>query len=147
MDKEHLIEFGKKEKLDTKDKKILEILQKNARTPLSQIARKTGIPRDSITYRLKRLEKLKVIRFHHTLINPAKLGYPLYTAVQFSLSNFDEKKEEEFIRFYCFLTLLTYFSYEPLRLNKIERGSNHKRRYSHVNESVDGTWCIICMNC
>jgi len=99
MSTNHLIEFGKKEKLDKKDKLILEILQKNARTPMSKIARTTGIPRDSINYRIKRLEKLKVIRFHHALINPSKLGFPLYTAVQLSLSNFDEKTEEQLISY------------------------------------------------
>ena len=46
-------------KLDSKDKKILELLYKNSRTPVSEIARKTGIPKDSVLYRVKRLEKLK----------------------------------------------------------------------------------------
>lgn len=42
---------------------------------------------------IKKLEKEKVIRAHHTMINPAKLGYPLYVYVL--LSNYNTKPEEE----------------------------------------------------
>ncbi len=99
MDKEFFLESGKKEKLDKKDKAILEALQKNARASISTISRKTGIPRDSVNYRIKRMEKLKVIRFHHTLINPAKIGYPLYTGVQLKLYNFDDETEKDFVNY------------------------------------------------
>jgi DNA-binding Lrp family transcriptional regulator len=43
------------------------------------------------------MESLRIIRFHHTLINPAKIGYPLYTGVQLSLSNFSEEAEKGFV--------------------------------------------------
>jgi DNA-binding Lrp family transcriptional regulator len=99
MDKEFFLESGKKEKLDRKDKAILELMQKNARASVSTISRKTGIPRDSVNYRIKRMEKLKVIRFHHTLINPAKIGYPLYTGVQLKLYNFDDETEKDFVKY------------------------------------------------
>ncbi|MBI2548144.1 Lrp/AsnC family transcriptional regulator [Candidatus Woesearchaeota archaeon] len=93
------IEFGEKIKLDNKDKKIIELIQKNARISISQMSRKTGIPRDSIKYRLRRLEKEKVIRFYHAFLNPSKLGYPMYTYVTFVLSNVTQEKEKEFISF------------------------------------------------
>jgi DNA-binding Lrp family transcriptional regulator len=99
MDREFMLEPGKKEKLDRKDKAILELMQKNARASVSTISRKTGIPRDSVNYRIKRMEKLKVIRFHHTLINPAKIGYPLYTGVQLKLYNFDDETEKDFVNY------------------------------------------------
>jgi Lrp/AsnC family transcriptional regulator, leucine-responsive regulatory protein len=99
MDREFMLEPGKKEKLDRKDKAILELMQKNARASVSTISRKTGIPRDSVNYRIKRMEKLKIIRFHHTLINPAKIGYPLYTGVQLKLYNFDDETEKNFVNY------------------------------------------------
>lgn len=86
------------EKLDKKDKKILESINSNARLSVSQISRKTGIPRDSVHYRLQRLIKEKIIRFFHTVLNPDKLGYPIFTYVNFILYNFDQKKEEEFYK-------------------------------------------------
>ena len=87
------------EKIDKKDKKILNAMIHDGRASVSDIARKTGMPRDSVHYRVQRLLKTKVIRFIHTLIDPVKLGYPIYTYVAFTLSNFDNAREEKFYRF------------------------------------------------
>ncbi len=87
------------DKIDKKDKKILHSMIHDGRASVSDIARKTGIPRDSVHYRLQRLLKTKIIRFIHTLLDPVKLGYPIYTYIAFTLSNFDNTKEEEFYRF------------------------------------------------
>ena len=87
-------------KLDKKDKKILEILNKDGRAPVSTISRKTGIPRDSVNYRLQRLIKSGIIKFFHTVIDPIKLGYPIFTYVNIILQNFDEENEK---RFYSYL--------------------------------------------
>jgi|SRR3989344_5592649 len=110
MAKTPILEFGDKVKLDSKDKKIIELLQLDGRAPISDISRKTKIPRDSIKYRIKRLEKLKVIRFYHAFLNPAKLGYPMYSYVTFKLYNLDEKKEKEFINFLVSLPKVVYVS-------------------------------------
>ncbi len=99
MHKNTLIEFGEKVKLDKKDKKILKELQLNARQSISQIARKTKLQRDVVKYRIKRLEDLKVVRMYHAFLNPSKLGYPMYTYVLFSLSNFTPEIEDKFIGF------------------------------------------------
>jgi len=93
---EHLIAYRKAVKLDKKDKKILEILNKNARLSIADISRKTGIQRDSVLYRINKMKKLKAIRFFHTLLNPAVLGYPIYAFVNISLHNLDEAKERSF---------------------------------------------------
>lgn len=93
------MEFGEKEKLDAKDKKILEQLQKNARQLISEIAKKTGLPRDVVQYRIKKLEENKVIRAYHAFLNPSKLGYPLYVYVGFSLYNITLEDEEKFLAF------------------------------------------------
>ena len=64
------LEHGEKVKLDAKDKKILEQLQKNSRQTIAEIAKNTKLPRDVVVYRIKKLEQNKVIRAHHTLLNP-----------------------------------------------------------------------------
>lgn len=90
---------GERIKLDSKDKKILEQLQKNARQSVANIAKKTKLPRDLIVYRIKKLENLKVIRYHHTSLNPAMLGFPLYSYVMFSMTNISLEDEKKFISF------------------------------------------------
>jgi len=86
------------EKLDKKDKKILGILDHDGRATVSEISRKTGIPRDSVNYRLQRMIRLKFISSFHTIINPLKLGYPIFSYVDFVFHNIDEKRENEFYK-------------------------------------------------
>ena len=44
-------------KLDLKDKKILTLFDENARLSNSQIAKRVGLSKPAVEYRLKRLEK------------------------------------------------------------------------------------------
>ena len=90
-------EFNEKvAKLDWKDKKILEQLNKNARMSLTEISKKTGIPKDSVLYRIRRMEKNEVFRYA-VILNPLKLGLPIFNAVYLQLINFDKQKEEQLI--------------------------------------------------
>ncbi len=93
------LEYGEKVKLDNKDKKVIEQLQINCRQTIAEIAKKTKLPRDVVVYRISKLEKNKIIRAHHTMINPHKLGYPLYVYVLFSCYNIKPAEEERFINF------------------------------------------------
>ena len=93
------LEHGEKVKLDSKDKKILEQLQKNCRQTIAEIAKATKLPRDVVVYRIKKLEKNKVIRAHHTSLNPHKLGYPLYVYVLFSCYNIKPEEESKFVNY------------------------------------------------
>jgi len=93
------IRFGQQVKLDKNDKKILEVLQKEARLPLNQIAKKVRMPVDSVKYRVHRLEKLGVIRFYHAVINFPLLGNPMYTYAALTLLALSEKDEKEFINY------------------------------------------------
>ena len=58
-----LMAYGEKVKLDQKDKKILSLLDHDARLTVAEISRKTGIQRDSVLYRINRMKKMRVIRF------------------------------------------------------------------------------------
>ena len=43
------------------------------------------------------MEKLNVIRFFHTAINPTVLGYPIYAFVNFVLHNLNQDNEKLFL--------------------------------------------------
>ncbi|MBS3119355.1 Lrp/AsnC family transcriptional regulator [Candidatus Woesearchaeota archaeon] len=61
-------------KLDSKDKKILEIFGKNCRLPFQKIAKQTGIPITTIHNRVKRLEAEKIITGYKASVDQRKLG-------------------------------------------------------------------------
>jgi len=65
-------------KLDTKDKKILTLLAENSRIPLTRIAKKVQLSRDSVDYRIKRLEKAGIILKFFANVRYDKLGYYLF---------------------------------------------------------------------
>lgn len=90
---------GERAKLDSKDKKIIEKLQNNCRQTIAEIAKATKLPRDVVVYRIKKMEDQKVIRAHHTMLNPQKLGYPLYVYALFSCYNVNPEEETKFINY------------------------------------------------
>ena len=63
------------EKLDTLDKKILNIVMENARIPSKDIALQCGVSRAAIHQRIQRLIDMKVIIGSGYIVNPHKLGY------------------------------------------------------------------------
>jgi DNA-binding Lrp family transcriptional regulator len=62
-------------KLDKKDKKILFQLDIDSRQSFKQIAKKVGLSREVVQYRIKQLEKQGVIKGYQTIIDMTKLGY------------------------------------------------------------------------
>ncbi|MFH1803155.1 MAG: winged helix-turn-helix transcriptional regulator [archaeon] len=67
-----------KVKLDLKDKKLLTALDENARYSNAQLARKVGLSKPAVEYRIQRFHKNNVIFSHYTVINVTKLGYSQY---------------------------------------------------------------------
>lgn len=66
------------EKIDLKDRKLLYYLDLDSRQSLSQVGKKVGLPKNVVSYRINRLEKMGVIKKYHTYINLHKLGYQIY---------------------------------------------------------------------
>jgi Lrp/AsnC family transcriptional regulator for asnA, asnC and gidA len=64
-------------KLDSTDRKILELLVQNAKRPLSEIARKAHVSTGTVHFRVNKLEKAGVIEKTTLKINYAKLGYDI----------------------------------------------------------------------
>lgn len=85
-------------KLDSKDKKILTLLDENARFSNTQLARKVGLSKPAVEYRLKRFEQNKVIFVYYAVIDFTKLGYSQYK-VYFKFQDMtldDEDKIKEY---------------------------------------------------
>jgi DNA-binding Lrp family transcriptional regulator len=97
-------------KLDKKDKAIIKALEEDGRALIRDISKKTGIPRDSVNYRIKKLRKEKVIKGFAVICDTNKLGKPIFTWVNVQLQNFDSKKEKEFEGFLKQVTHVVYLS-------------------------------------
>lgn len=97
-DKLYSLQYDDSVDLDSKDKAILEELQKNARLPVTEIARSTGLSRDVVRYRLNKLEENNVIRFYHAMPKPDCLGHPLITLGLIQTRHTGKDKEEKLHR-------------------------------------------------
>jgi Lrp/AsnC family transcriptional regulator for asnA, asnC and gidA len=62
-------------KLDDTDRAILRILQEDARTPFSEIARRIDMSSATVHDRVGRLEDAGVIEGYHAKIDPRKVGF------------------------------------------------------------------------
>ena len=84
--------------LDLKDRKILQELEKDARAPLSIIARKVGVSKQLLGYKIRRLEETGIIEGYHALIDTSRLGFTTYR-VYLRLQNLTQRKNEKLFRF------------------------------------------------
>jgi len=81
-------------KLDLKDKKILTLLDENSRYSNSQIAKKVGLSKPAVEYRLKRFEKNNIIFSYYAVINFTKLGYSQYKLyLKFQNTNLEDEQK------------------------------------------------------
>lgn len=78
--------------LDNIDKRILFELEKNARINDSTLAKIVKKSKDSVRYRIKKLEEEKIITGYKTWIDYSKLNYRTST-IYLNLINIPEKKE------------------------------------------------------
>ena len=84
--------------IDSKDKQILGLLDRNARIPINEIAKRTRLNKDVVRYRIKKLEQEKVIEGYHTVVDAHKLGF-LTIRIYFDLININSTIEKNFIHF------------------------------------------------
>jgi Lrp/AsnC family transcriptional regulator, leucine-responsive regulatory protein len=82
--------------LSIKDRKILKELFSNARTPLSTIAKRVGLSKEVVNYRVKRLTKKGILIGFNTIIDVQKLGWQIYF-INIRLRNIDDLIEKEII--------------------------------------------------
>ncbi len=85
-------------KLDLKDRKILYQLDVNSRQSNSEIAKKVGLSKQVVGFRIQRLIKEKIISFFYSVIDISKLGFTVHKNF-LRLQNLDQDKEKELIDF------------------------------------------------
>ena len=81
------------EKIDDLDKKILEIISQNARTPFKDVAVECGVSRAAIHQRVQRLMDIGVISGSGYHVNPKMLGFRTCTYVGLNLAKGSMYKE------------------------------------------------------
>lgn len=72
--------------LDETDKKILQVLQQDARLSLRQIAKKVGVSVATVMYRLRGLEEDRIIQKYTTKLDEEKLGYDVQVVIEARIS-------------------------------------------------------------
>ena len=60
--------------LDEKDIQLLEILERNAKSPVQELSEKTGIPASTVHHRIKKLETNNIIKRYSALLNEKIMG-------------------------------------------------------------------------
>src|SRR3989344_3135248 len=85
-------------KLDLKDRKMLYELDTNSRQSFHEIAKKVGLSKDSIIYRINKLQEEGIIKQFHTIIDVGKLGFISFR-LYLKLRNTTPEKQSEIIEF------------------------------------------------
>ena len=84
--------------LDKTDRKILRILQKNARIAMTELAEKVGLSTTPVTERVRRLERDTIITGYHAHVNPHAVGLSLLVFVEIKLRSKSGNIFEDFRR-------------------------------------------------
>lgn len=79
--------------MDSVDEKIIQLLQKNARISIKDIASQVFLSSPAVTARIDRLEKIGIIRGYHAQIDPEALGYRIKAFVNLEM---EPSKKTEF---------------------------------------------------
>lgn len=78
--------------MDDIDRKILKLLQANARMSLKTIAENTFLSSPAVSARIERLEKEGIITGYHAMVDPMKLGYHILAFINLDVIPEDKPK-------------------------------------------------------
>lgn len=93
--------------MDVKNKKILGELVLNSRIPLNRLAKKVGLSREVVTYRINQLKSKWIITNFHAVINEEKIGY-LRNTCFIQLKGISPSEEKYFLDFLKKHEYITY---------------------------------------
>ena len=68
--------------MDDRDRKILDLVQRNADLPQAELAKRVGLSAAAVNERLKKLEHSGAIRHYAALVDPRLVGAPLAAFVE-----------------------------------------------------------------
>ena len=78
--------------MDDIDRKILKLLQENARMSLKAIAEKTFLSSPAVSARMEKLEKEGILSGYHAVVDPIKLGYHIIAYINSNVMADDKEK-------------------------------------------------------
>ena len=84
--------------MDRIDKKIITLLQKNARMPLKALAEQVFLSSPAVSVRIDNLVESGYIDGFHAYINPMKLGYHIKAFINLEVSPVDKKDFYPYIK-------------------------------------------------
>ena len=76
--------------MDEIDRKILRLLQENARVSLKTLAENTFLSSPAVSARIERMEKEGVISGYHAQIDPIRLGYHIVAFISLDVKTQDK---------------------------------------------------------
>jgi Lrp/AsnC family transcriptional regulator, leucine-responsive regulatory protein len=80
--------------LDDINRKILALLQRDARLSNAEIAKEVGLTISSVHERVKKLEKAGIIKGYVAVVDPEMLGKPLLAFLRITVSSHDKARQE-----------------------------------------------------
>ena len=80
--------------MDSLDRKILQVIQENARIKNIDLAREVGVAQSTVLERVRRLEEQGIIKGYRAVFDPSKLGYRIEAFVSVTM----QRHEAETIR-------------------------------------------------
>lgn len=86
-------------KLDIKDQKIIRELDMNARIPLNQLAKRVGLSRQALQYRIGRMQKTGIILGAFTIFDSAILGQRWFRVI-LQLGEITTVQKQKFITYF-----------------------------------------------
>lgn len=84
-------------KLDSKDRRILDMLQRDSTISNAELANAVGMSTSACWRKVRALEDAKIIERYGAYLNPAKAGLSFQAIVHVQLTRHDPDKVEDFI--------------------------------------------------
>lgn len=84
-------------KIDGIGWKILEILQKNSRSSLKDIAKETGLSSPTVAERIQKMDQAGIIENYTTKLNMDRIGYPLGVYISIKIRFGQVERFEKYI--------------------------------------------------
>ncbi len=123
-------------------------MNKDARMTLTKISRKTGIAIDTIKYRINEMKRKEIFNYA-IIINPLKMGYPIFNALYLELIHFTKKEEKSLSKYIESHPYLVYAGklsgkYDFVvgiiskDMNQFDQIANEfKTKFEHIIKNVD----------
>ncbi len=127
-------------KLDKIDLKLLHALSENSRRSISQIAKLINTSKNTLLYRIKKLEKNKTILFYQTIINHSLTGV-FCGRIMIKFTKYDEKNFSEFIVFIKTLNKIggisrTYGKYDLILIVYFKKLSDFANIHELIHQKI-----------